>query len=329
MRSDELLNFLRLDAYIGDATQYPDQIDLVLLSELTHKLHTVFGDLVQKSGGQWWQQDFLFNTTAGRSRYTVPKRALAGIVAKIDRAPSATGSYEPLDEIPVTAIQDWEAPIGGSNNNMPRVYAWRGGGEFQLFPTPDAVYPMRITYYLRPPILTISQSSTLGGAAAVRGQVITAAGSTLTLNAKPFDNSIAVPASYASGTVDIIRDGGWHEVLYPDVQVSNGGAAVYTVTSGEDLSRVNPGDWVRVADQSDWPTLPDDFHRCLSTVAAIKVASQLNTAAKVALLRDNVESDLIRFRSIITPRNKSEPKQSEVFLGSRGASWGSRWLNVP
>lgn len=328
MRSDELISFLRLDAYIGDAAQYPDQTDLVLLSELTHKLWSVFIDIVTKSGGQFWQQDFLFTTTAGRSRYSVPKRAAGGVIVKLDRAPSATGSYERLTELSPTQIEEWEAPISGANN-MPVVYAFRGGGEFQLFPTPDAAYPMRITYYLRPPILTVSQSSTLGGAALVRGQITNIAGNIITVNTKPFDNSLAVPVLYPEGPVDIIRDGGWHEVLLPSVGTVNAGAAAYNVNTGEDLTRVNVGDWLRVADQSDWPTLPDDFHRCLADVAAIKVATELGTRSKMTDLIANVESDLVRFRSLVTPRNKSEPKQCEVHLGSRGSGWGSRWLNVP
>lgn len=329
MRSDEILAWVRLDAYIGDASVYPDQTDLVLLDECTHKLHSVFEDIVTKAREGYWLKEFVTTTTVGRGRYRIPARSVVGGLEKVEVADAVGGTYYRLQEMSAVQIENWEGAISG-NPGAPIVFVVQGD-QLEMFPTPNAVVPLRLTYYVRPSKLTVSQSSTQGGALADRGRITATSVNgvnpvTITVNVVPFDNSLTVPAAITSAlqSIDVVHPDGWHELaLVGSTQTLAG--SVFTLPNGTDISDVSVGDYVRVADQTDWPCLPDDFHRCLADVVAIKVATELELDDKIKTLSQNVENDLIRFRSLLVPRVKSEPKTTPVSLKSRG--WGgSRWL---
>jgi hypothetical protein len=330
MRSDECVKWLRQSAYIGDANQYPDQTAAVLFDELNHKLWSVFEDIVVTAREGYWRKPYMFNTAVGRGKYRIPPRAVVQGLEKVEIAPNIGGAYMPVKQIPSTSVPEWEGPISG-NPGFPRVYVI-DGDVVQFFPTPNVVVPVRFTYYLRPSKLVTSQSSTVvadGSDAVVRGQILFVTPSTglIQVNVKPFDQFASPPAAYTAGVVDIVRPDGWHEVVIPNLTVTSGGADLYQVAlpSIEDLNLIQPGDYVRVAGQTDWPCLPEDYQRCLSDVAAIKVAVELGLRQKGDELAKNVENDLVRFRSSLKPRVKSEPEETPVHLGSRGGG-GSRWL---
>lgn len=321
MRTDELLSWVRLDAYIGDAGAYPDQTDLVLLDEMTHKLHSVFEDIVVKARAGYWLKEFVTTTVVGRGRYRIPARAVVGGLEKLEVATATTGTYYRLEEISAVQAEDWEGAISG-NPGTPQVFTVQGD-QLEIFPTPIAALPLRMTYYIRPSKLCVQQSSTFNSGT-VRG-LITATSVvgvnpvTITVNVVPVDNSLAAPVAITSANqlIDIVHPNGWHELAVVGSTQTLAGA-VFTLPNGTDISDVEVGDFVRAADQTDWPCLPDDFHRCLADVAAIKVAVELELREKNDALAQNVENDLVRFRSLLLPRVKSEPKTTPVSLKSRG-----------
>ena len=324
MHTADLLTWLRNDAFISSGN-YPDQTDAVLLAELTHKLHTVFEDIVTKARAGYWLKEYVFNTTVGKSRYRIPPRSVVGGLEKIEVAPS--NAYYRLSEVSPEDMNLWEGSVGSVNTGNPMVFVSMGD-QVEMFPMPNAVFPVRMTYYVRPSQLVPTQNNQLNGGTD-RGRITARSNDsvnpvTLTVNAVPFDQSLAVPAAITSAvqSIDVVHPDGWHELaLVGSTQTLAGN--VFTLPNGTDISDVQIGDYVRAADQTDWPCLPDDFHRCLADVAAIKVAVELGLREKGDDLAQNVENDLVRFRSLIAPRVKSEPKQTPVSLKSRGG-WG-RW----
>lgn len=324
MHTTELLSWLRLDAYIGDATAYPDQTDLVLLAEMTHKLHSVFEDIVTKARSGYWLKEYVTTTTSGRGRYRIPARSVVGGLEKIEVAAAAGGVYYPLEEISPNDVQNWEGAISGGNPGPPLVFVSMGD-QVELFPTPNAALPMRMTYYIRPSQLTVAQNNQLDGGTD-RGRITSIAGIAssrqITVNARPFDNLLSSPTIITSGEqlLDVVHPDGWHELALVNAPQTFSGFVI-TLGGTDDLSDIAVGDYVRVADQTDWPCLPDDFHRCLADVAAIKVAVELGLREKNDELAQNVENDLVRFRSLLVPRVKSQPKTTPVSLKSRGGGW--------
>lgn len=327
MHTAELLQWVRQDAYIGDATQYPDQTDAVLLAELTHKLHTVFEDIVVKARSGYWLKEFVFNTTAGKNRYRIPPRSVVGGLEKIEVAPNNV--FYRLSEISPEDAEAWEGSITVGNPGNPSVFVVMGD-QIEMFPSPNVVMPVRMTYYVRPSALVPPQNNQLNGGTD-RGRVTVApnASRQLTVNAIPFDQSLASPAAMTTAlqSIDIVHADGWHELALVEATQTFTGL-VFTVGGTADLSDVQIGDYVRVSNQTDWPCLPDDFHRCLADVAAIKVLIEIGLAEKGTDIASNVENDLVRFRSLLLPRVKSEPKTTPVSLKTRG-NWGNYWQRYP
>lgn len=321
-----LLSWLRTDAYIGDVAQYPDQTDLVLLGELTHKLHTVFEDVVVKTRSGYWLKEYILTSTINRGRYRIPPRAVVGGLEKIEVAPN--GVYYTLTEISPEDAQAWEGSLTVPSTGSPQVFVVMGD-QIEMYPAPNLAIPIRMTYYVRPSILTASQNNQVwygvtGGTDRGRITAVNTTARTVTVNALPFDNSLSSPAAITTAlqSVDIVHADGWHELAMVS-QTQTISTLTLTLGGTDDMTDVQVGDYVRAADQTDWPCLPDDFHRCLADVAAIKVAIEIGTREKGDELAGNVENDLIRFRSLLAPRVKSEPKTTPVSLKSRGWGWGA------
>jgi hypothetical protein len=324
MHSAELLTWIRNDAYIGDATIYTDQTDASLLVELTHKLHTVFEDIVVKARAGYWLKEYLLTTTAGRGRYRIPPRAIVGGLEKIEIAAATGGSYYTIEEISPVDMQAWEGPISIGNPGMPQVFVSMGD-QVELFPTPNAALPLRMTYYIRPSQLAPVQNiQPNGGTDRGRVTAVSAIGVnpvTITVNVVPVDMlGTGVAIATATQQIDVVHPDGWHELAVVGSTQTLAGT-VFTLPNGTDISDVQVGDYVRAADQTDWPCLPDDFHRCLVDVAAIKLLVELGLKEKGDDIANNVENDLIRFRSLLLPRVKSQPKTTPVSLKSRGSYW--------
>lgn len=320
MHSAELLTWLRNDAYIGNATVYPDQLDALLLVELTHKLHTVFEDIVVKARAGYWLKEFVTSTVVGRGRYRIPPRSVVGGLEKVEVASAVGGTYYTLEEISPVDMQNWEGPISGGNPGMPVVFVSMGD-QIELFPTPNLVLPMRLTYYIRPSQLAAVQNIQPNGGTD-RGRVTATSvvgvnPVTITVNVVPFDMlGTGIAIASATQQIDIVHPDGWHELAVVG-STQTLAAQTFTLPNGTDISDVQVGDYVRAADQTDWPCLPDDFHRCLVDVAAIKLLVELGLKEKGDDIAGNVENDLVRFRSLLLPRVKSQPKTTPVSLKSR------------
>jgi hypothetical protein len=322
MNTTELLAALRYTAWIGDASAYTAYTDARLLLELDDKLNSVFGDIIIKARNGYWAKQLVTSTVIGRSRYRIPYRACVGGLEKIEVADSTNGAFYRVREVPESEAQVYAGPISG-NPGQPRVYTIEGD-QIVLMPTPDSVLPLRFTYYLRPSKLVPQQSS-----GTVRG-LVTAVNPTLrtmTVAALPFDQSLAVPSAITSALqlIDVVHPNGWHELGLVNAQQTIAGVGPFTITVGgtADLSDIEVGDFVRAADQTDWPCLPDDYHRALADVAAIKV--MIEQSRPTDAVEANVTNDLTRFRSLLLPRVKAEPKTIPVSLKTRGYS-RSNWV---
>lgn len=314
MRSDQLVQRTRYTAYIGDAAAWPEYTDQRVLDELNDKLLTVFEDPIVKTRQGYWLKATIFTTSSTKSRYRIPPRAAAGGFEKLEIAQSSAGPWMKLAEIPAESTARYES----ANKSMPTLYTVLGD-QLVLMPAPDQAYALRCTYYLRPSQLVTQQSSTENGGT-VRGQITSItniAARQVTVNALPFDMSLAVPAAITSATqlIDIVHPNGWQELSLVNATQTIAGNVI-TIGGSDDLSDIEMGDFVRVAQQTDWPCIPEDYHRCLADIAAIKIMTELKI--DTTDVANNVQADMLKFRSILQPRSKSDPQVVPVSLGSWG-----------
>lgn len=318
MFSDQLEARARQSSFIGDAASYPAYTQAIVLQELNDKLQSAFEDIVVKARAGYWLHEFVYIATGSSARFRIPARSVVGGLEKVEVAAAATGQpFNKLSEIPQSQVQDFEGQAPGS----PYIYTVQGD-QVELVPMPTVNMAVRLTYYARPSLLYPAQSDPNG---TVRGRItsIAAIGSRqVTVNAIPFDQSLTVPAALTTAvqSIDIVHPDGWHELsLVGATQTFSG--FVFTIGGTDSLGDVQVGDFVRVADQTDWPCLPDDFHRTLADVAAIKILYELNVLEKAQALEVSVGRDLERFRSLLVPRVKADPKQIPIMRRARGAGY--------
>lgn len=316
MRTEELEAAVRQSSFIGDANAYPSYTQAIVLNELNDKLQSAFEDIVVKARNGYWLHEFVYTTVVNVARYRIPPRSVVGGLEKVEIAAAASGQpFNKLEQIPQSIIQNYE----GQSPGFPYVYTVQGD-MVEVVPTPTAVMALRLTYYARPSRLVPSQSDPNG---TVRGKVtgVNTGTRVVTVNALPLDQSLTAPVAITSAnqTVDIVHPDGWHELSLVGATQTLSGLNI-TIGGTDSLGDVQVGDFVRVADQTDWPCLPDDFHRALADCAAIKILYELHMLEKAQALELNNGFDLQRFKSLLQPRVKADPKVIPVLRRSRG--WG-------
>ena len=187
-----------------------------------------------------------------------------------------------------------------------------------------AAYALRMRYYRRPNRLDSQQSSTLNSGT-VRGQVtdVDTAAREVTVNVVPHDMvavaaGVLTPAAITSGSVriDIIHGDGWHELALTGAEQTLAGS-VFTISGSADMSALEVGDWVRAAEQTDWPQLPDDFHATLCDATATTILNSMAMPDKASSIAQKMGSDLQRFKTLLLPRVKDSSRIIKPTFGSR------------
>lgn len=311
MRSDELITEVRMRAFIPDA--HSDYTSARILQEINAVLPTLFSQMIVDARAGFYLDQVVGTTAAGQSYYRIPGRAVVSGLEKVEIA-NTSGEMRPLTEVTPYDAGLLEGPYNAPTRGFPTRYLIEGD-QVRLFPCPDATYALRMRYYRRPNRLVSQQSSTLNGGT-IRGNVtaVNPSARTVTVGVVPFDQEavaggVLTPAAITSANqrIDIIHGDGWHELALTNATQTLAGS-VFTIGGTSDMSKIEVGDWVRAAEQSDWPQLPDDFHATLVDSTAIMILNSMDMPDKASALAQKMGSDLQRFRALLTPRVKDSPR---------------------
>lgn len=309
MRSDELVDRVRKAADIGSVDAWPDFPDTRIFQELTERHCQLMGDEEIRARAGYGVQVRTLQTVTGVDLYPVPSRAIGGAFEKLEVQAAGQARFCQLVREEVSGSEQFDyGPTAAAGT--PRRYSVRDGF-VQLYPPPAGGLALRFTYYIRPNQIVQSQSSTLGGDLADRGRIVALDGGlrTVTVNALPFDQLLAAPAEITSGLqlIDIIRPSGTFALAMYDVPQTIVGLVI-TLGGSSSMARIQIGDYVRVADQADWPMgLPVESHRLVANRAAAEVARDVGVEEKTEMLSSVAEADLARFRRMRSPQVKSQP----------------------
>lgn len=307
MNSTELEQAIRNSAFIGDAAAFTEFTQNRVLLEANDKLATVFEDIVVKARAGYWAHEFIYTVAANDSRYRIPPRAVVQGLEKIECASALTGPWIPLEQVPISIASYYKASTQGT----PYIFSVFGD-IVDVMPTPAVGTFLKMTYYIRPSRVCPTQ------AIGLITNVNTAARQ-VSVNAIPLNYANdGTSATLTSGTaIDIIHADGWHELSMVN-QPETFSGTTFTLGGTDDMGDILVGDYVRAAGQTDWPCLPDDFHRCLADATAVKLLLEQGLSDKANDLANNNGNDLTRFRSLLLPRVKSQPKSIGVMQRSRG-----------
>lgn len=287
-----------------------------LIKELNGCVTQNFGRPVINAREGYWLKSTTVNTVAGDARVRVPDRAVMGGLERVEIAESATSEFIALDSEPGTDSVRWEG--GSTNSNKPRRYELRGN-QITLLPKPDSSnYVLRIWFYARPSQLVPPQSPTFTGTSSVDNAVVdrgritsiaSIASRQLVVNVIPFRMRQTTPAAIVTAVdkIDVIRPGGWFELSVVDATQTFSGTTI-TIGGTDDLSDIEVGDYVRAADETDWPCVPADFHRLLADLASMTCMVQLHMLEKAQAFGEKSAGDMDRFRDLLQPRVKNQAR---------------------
>lgn len=309
MRSDELVARSRNAAGIGDVAAWPSWPDSRILNELNDRHLALASDEIIRARAGYGSQKQQLTITAGLALYPVPDRAIGGGFEKLEIQYPGQTEWFPLDRVDVTGAEYYDQ--GPTKPGKPERYVVQDGFA-ELLPTPDAAYPLRFTFFIRPSLLVTSQSSTQGGDGVIRGRIdsLNKTARTVTVNAVPFDQLLTSPIAITSGNqrIDIVHPAGTFACAMFGVSQTLSGTT-FTLGGTDSMDRVQIGDYVRAQDQTDWPSnMPAEFHRLLANRAGMEIALAIGVEEMVVGLGASVQADLERWRSVRNPQVKSQPK---------------------
>lgn len=323
MREDALIAEVRRAAQLPDS--FADYTDAIIRTELNTQLQQRFARIMVKARVGMMLKRYSQTLTSGTATYPLPSRAMhAG--AECLSISLGTSSW-PLEQIEAHQVWQYE----NMSTDRPRFYAMLGSS-YRLYPTPNDAYTLRVQYYLRPSRIVEKQDdSTIGQVSAVDQ---TARTLTVTTYSSIVDKDTGTALS-ASRRIDLVRGpplvviaavqgyDASYEVVMPSATFSVVSTTL-TLAGTTDMSEVQVGDYVRVADQSEWPSIPHEYHPALCWSVAAKIARDRGMMNTAQALEADVVRALDELADDIQPRVKSSAQTlvpRAHMLRGRG-SWG-------
>jgi hypothetical protein len=278
MRIDELVTAVRISG--GLPTADPTFTDARVREELHNALTTLFSRPIINSRQGYWRKNYDLAAGSGQTRYRLPARAVVGAIESVELFDTGT---EPDPTAPRQPNYRFE------------------GDQLVLASAPATSQSVRFRYYLRPSRFYAFQTAGL----------VTSVDDTLkriVVNTLPNNSVTAVPIAVGD-RLDVIHPNGWYELAVvglPLASIISGTTLAFAASA--DLSQVEVGDYVRAAEQTDWPCLPEDFHRTLADATALAILVSKGDLAKGQILSGKVAQDIDRLVDLLTPRTMNNPE---------------------
>jgi hypothetical protein len=292
MDTNECIAFAREEASVSStSTEWDAAKFLQLLNQVRVD---VFEPVITACKCGYWTHVLTRTLGANNTVVRLPPRAAAFLHVDIRHG---TGRWVPLQEATEAEQQDWERISG----NFPVAYIIRGSTMHLMPAAVDNSYSIRIKIVVRPSKLYLPQSAGLVTAVDLTTNIIT-------VSSLPVNNLTSAPIT---GTldIDIIEPSDNYELSLFNAQATVTDSTHVTVASGYSLNRIQPGDYMRAANQSDWPQLPEPFHHVLASAAAITPCTQRDLYDRAQDLRQSVSSAVIRLATHLAPRSKTQTQE--------------------
>ena len=282
LREDELRTEFRQAGRFNDSD---DDLTAARIRQiLTNTLHTQFTSRVTASRGGFYRKRYETAIVASQSRYRLPHRA--------------------------SALEDVQIINGGDA-------AYEIEGDVICFDedSPPQSGTLRIPYYLRPSTLVEFQTT---------GRVTAVDPSALTVEVASLPTNRVTAVAVASGDiVDIVKPAGWFELALVGYAANAPtlSGTTFTFPAGTDLSDVAVGDYLRAAEQTDWPCVHADYHLTLAQLAAAEVLASRGDFQKSAALTklawgtENEPGPMRTFMDTLEPRVKASPQTCVPSIG--------------
>ena len=311
----------------GFKTDDTDYGDGRIRRELNDTLLSSFSRVIVSSTEGYWKHCRTWSITSGTQDYKIFHRASVGGLVTVEVRESSTSPFYPLSRASQQEAASMESGTG-SPTHFQEFHDF-----LRLYPSPTVSgWALRMWFYLRPSLLVEKQPGTTYG-------YITAVNTStrvLEIEDSPYnrdtDAQMYTPELASSHVIDVVDSTGIHALHLIEATAASSGGADYTLSATNpdgstlDMSRVQVGDYVRAAQQTDWPPLPQEFHQTLADATAAAILMRQGVGDRARMLSEKVQSDLQRMSDLIDPRVKESPRYLKHRFGPlAGRSRGSGW----
>jgi len=251
-------------------------------------MSTVFEPLIADCRAGYWYHVLTRQLGAGNPFVRLPPRAAA--FEQFDISYDNGSCWEPLSEALEAEAQDWER----IKCNKPQAYVLRGSTAVLLPAAASAEVLLRAKVIIRPSELVTPQAA----------GIITNINTTtrvLTVTSLPQDKKTNVVIS-GNVTLDAIEPANCYELSLFDAPCTVQDDTHVLVLPGPTLMRMQQGDYLRVANQSDWPQIMHSYHHLLGSAAAVPICRQRDLNERADILTDQVRNALMRYQDFLKPR---------------------------
>lgn len=308
MNITDLIERVRRGAFLP--TTSTDFTDAWICREINDQMTQLYERVVVRAQQGYWHAIEYYRLNAGDGGYRIPYRACVGGIDRVQLSEWSNVDWWSLKALSESDALRYER----SSEDHPQRYVLRG--EFiRVLPAPlvSSTHAMRVHYARRPSRITLPQTTpaTMGLITAVDTTLRTVTVNTLPESIDEDGNKTTLGTTGL--TIDVVRPVGWNTVVYAARTATRSGN-VFTFANNvtgfdeaNDMSEIQVGDYLLPAEQTNWPALPQDFHRTLADAAAGKILTQRSMHQKATeLMASHVVPDLQRFAEMLAPRVADE-----------------------
>jgi hypothetical protein len=279
----ELIDFARSES--GTSVENLEYTDSVILGLLNQQMRLHVQPLIASTRTGFWYHTLSRTLGPGNPYVRMPARACS--LEQVDVSVDGGVRWQPLKQAIEADADKWLREHEGAS--APVAFTVRGTSLFLLPAASVDTIQLRVKVTLRPSKLKTSESA---------GLVQSVADNTITVNSMPTGVAGAV-------ICDVIQPRDAFELSLVDAPMTVASPTTLTVNSTFGLGRIEAGDYVRIADQSDWPQLPESYHAMLATLAAAVICDQRELESKANKLAAKAASQLGKLAADIAPRVRS------------------------
>lgn len=294
MNVTELTAFVREQASLADeSTEWSDTKILQLMNLVRVN---VFEPVITACRCGYWTHSLIRTLGQNNPVVRLPPRAAAFM--QVDIRQGLTGDWVPLQESTEAEQQSWEAYRSG----WPMAYLIRGS-TMHLIPavTNGISYDIRVKIVVRPSVLYVPQA----GGVVTNVDTVT---NIITVTSMPLDKITGL-AITGTLNIDVIEPIDNYELSLFHAQATVLDATHIQVPTTYSLNRVQIGDYLRVANQSEWPQMPEPFHDSMATAVAITPCIQRDLYERADYLAKLVSSAVTRLGEHLGPRARTNTQE--------------------
>lgn len=290
MNRSELVAWVRDEATLSSrSTEYTAAKITQLLNQDMRKVYT---PLIANARSGYWYHTFTRTLGTNNPYVRLPPRACPAI-EQVDISIDGGQRWAALNEALESEAQDWS--IEAQSYNWPQAYTIRGSYLYLLNAARVDGVQLRVKVVVKPSEIVEEQ----GAGLVVEVDADTR---TITLNSMPVDRLAGNAQLNGTHIVDVIEPRGNYELSLCDALATVLDSTHIQIAEGYSLARIEPGDYLRVAGQSDWPQLPEEFHSLLGSTTAVPICRQRDLLERADTLAAAGSAGLQRFQSHLLPR---------------------------